>query len=326
MKNDELNIQQIKILADVMEFSSNMLEKEKNDMTNILVGVMHDLDIEFPIGKDGNEEITSDVLKSNVNNIAYNPNVPNNVKKQLLESWSKYIEYSAYYKKISDTMKLLNGLNISNKPSWHDMEQKERDEANTKWSNMSSSEKEVIKKGLSELFTSHNNSEIKKGESSLMKIISTTNTSKKISSKIEKLNEKISSLELQEKFGNNSKYKISKIDKKINKLKIKDIRESNKRTIIMIKREEVLKKRNDKIAKAQAKMDYYTTVKPNERKKKKFEQKVENLKMDKIKMKSGNRILFKERVISLFSRKDNDPRHWTEERLAKLSNKAGRSL
>jgi len=60
--------------------------------------------------------------------------------------------------------------------------------------------------------------------------------------------------------------------------------------------------------------------------------KIEKLKNKDIKMKSANRILFEQRIISIFKNKSVDEkgnadyRSWVEKRVDYLNNKAGRSL
>ena len=174
---------------------------------------------------------------------------------------------------------------------------------------------------------------IKNGESQFKKIIKTTSTYAKLSKKIDKLEQKAAVLSAKN-ISKGSKKLYRRQERtfyKIRDLKNKQVAVKSKQKIIMLKRQEMINKKNVKISKLEARAELYNKwgksylAAP-------LEAKIDQLKTKKVKVKAPGLLLLKERVIDFIKKKtfdengNYDYRSWEERRATELEKKSGRKL
>ena len=340
--------EQTRILLEAFEFAYKIVEKDKKK-TEEEIKIMQD-EIDKTASKyNPNYNNLSSEEKENIRLSAF--------PKSLNE---KYIEKKNHLKKLNEELDEL------------DVDYKFRIELIKMKNNPNKAvENYEIGKVLNNFFTVHSNpsyginSNIKNGESGFHRIVSSTFTYNKISDKIDKLNAKLSKLP-NNNFNPETHPiilpKSERIKWDLEILERKKQKEEDKRKLIMLKREDAIMERSKEISKLEAKrelklkkmqgkingrnnlfskaIDKVSSAKLVSSFKKNLDEvtmenlnnKIEKLKNKDIKMKSANRILFEQRIISIFKNKSVDEkgnadyRSWVEKRVDYLNNKAGRSL
>ncbi|MBR2713131.1 MAG: hypothetical protein IKE73_05440 [Bacilli bacterium] len=225
-------------------------------------------------------------------------------------------------------------------------------------------ESDEIIKIIAPFFKKYNisNSEalsLEEGESNFERIINSTETYKIMSDKIDELEKKAAEIEIKNAINPNKKIpniyqeevKSAKDDRRI----LTD-REKIMNQIVMLKQNEAVEKRINKISKLEAKRDYRkaklngvvfkeegllnkvknklaskTTFFDNLNKVlvENYDNKINELKTKEIKIKGANRILMEQKVVSMFTKKRYDKdgnfdyRHWATRRLSELKEKSG---
>ncbi len=303
MQNKELDEKQIDLLINVINLSSNIIKKDINDKKDKLNSVIKQLTNKTI------DNMTPFQIENEINSINKNTNIPAIIRNELVGEFIKYNQLENYQKDIQDKLKEINKL---------------------KSANMSSEEKEKVSKILKGFFTENDGVEIKKGITDLRAVVKSTNTVKKINDKINRLNNELINRGILTNLGsqkNKKDKKQSNLEYKIYKLNKKKIKEESKQKIIMIKREEMIKKRNIKLSKLTQKYAKYVLEAKSQKKIDRLSKKLNKLKAKPIKLKSARRILFKEKIISLFTKKgEYDFRSWSKRRIDDYNKKSGKSL
>jgi len=303
VQNKELDEKQIDLLINVINLSSNIIKKDINDKKDKLNSVIKQLTNKTI------DNMTPFQIENEINSINKNTNIPAIIRNELVGEFIKYNQLENYQKDIQDKLKEINKL---------------------KSANMSSEEKEKVSKILKGFFTENDGVEIKKGITDLRAVVKSTNTVKKINDKINRLNNELINRGILTNLGsqkNKKDKKQSNLEYKIYKLNKKKIKEESKQKIIMIKREEMIKKRNIKLSKLTQKYAKYVLEAKSQKKIDRLSKKLNKLKAKPIKLKSARRILFKEKIISLFTKKgEYDFRSWSKRRIDDYNKKSGKSL
>ena len=170
------------------------------------------------------------------------------------------------------------------------------------------------------------------GESQFQKVMKKTSKYEKLEKKINTLNQKVV-IYTAKKEARNKKYGAGReeMQNRITILRGRQCKNLEKQQVVMLRREAIIRKRNKKISKFEAKRDNALNVGEIDVANK-FDEKITKLKGKKIRQMPANLILFTQ-YMSDFARRrhfdskgNEDTRRWTERRIEALQGKAKKAL